>query len=319
MPPGATPTPSISVTLSPIPLAPRAAAAVVPSGDATLAAGPRLPAPSSIARALAWGRVRLAAIRAGRRARDQSTALAGRALAVVRAYPARAAALTASLALVAGLAWALTWQHGRPAAQARALLEERRPGDARAVLDAALERRPEDAELLLLRGRALHRIGRAAEGIEAYAAARALGPLDELAHEDLVADLGRERSIADRAARLLGEDAPAAVPAILRAAEVAPGMQRLRALALARDLGEELRLDRIAAYGELLSDADCEVRRAAARRLGEIGETAALAPLKRAALARVETKGFFGGKTAPACGAAEAEAAVRRIEAARIP
>jgi hypothetical protein len=35
---------------------------------------------------------------------------------------------------------------------------------------------------------------------------------------------------------------------------------------------------------------------------------------------RVETKGFFGQvKRAPACGAVDAEAAAKRIEAARLP
>ncbi len=325
-PAGATPAPSVSFSsLSPVPLPrppplPPLAAPAAPSDGATRGADPRLPMPASVARALALGRLRLAAIRTGRAARDRATALAGRAVAAVRARPARAAAVAAAVVLAAGLAGALAWQQGRAAAEARALLEERRPAEARAILDAALERRPDDAELLLLRGRALHRLpGRAGDGIEAYAAARAVEPLDELAHEDLVADLGRERSIADRAARLLAEDSPRALPAILRAAQGAPGVQRLRALTLARDLGEELRLDRTAAYGELLADPDCEVRRAAARRLGEIGDPAALARLKKAAIAKTETKGFFRGGSAPACGAAEADAAARRIEAARLP
>ncbi|WP_242338408.1 HEAT repeat domain-containing protein, partial [Anaeromyxobacter sp. SG66] len=71
------------------------------------------------------------------------------------------------------------------------------------------------------------------------------------------------------------------------------------------------------AYGALLDAPDCDVRRAAAERLGEVGDPAALPALRRAAAARVETKGIFGiSRQAPACGAAEAAAAARRVEAA---
>ena len=94
-------------------------------------------------------------------------------------------------------------------------------------------------------------------------------------------------------------------------------MQRLRALTLARDLGAEERMDRLEAYSSLLDDADCEIRRAVARRLGEIGDPAAVSALRRAAAAKVETKGLFGlTKQAPTCGAAEAAQPARRIEAA---
>jgi serine/threonine-protein kinase len=188
------------------------------------------------------------------------------------------------------------------------------------VLDAALERRPDDPELLLLRGRTLHRLGGYAAGIEAYASARARGPLDPAALDDLVADLGRDRAIADRASKLLRDEGVRSTPVVLRAAAEAPGAHRLRALALARDLGVEERIDRTAAYGDLLAETDCEIRRAAARRLGELGDPVALPRLQKAAQVKTETKGFFGKvKTVPACGAPEAEAAARRIEAARLP
>jgi tRNA A-37 threonylcarbamoyl transferase component Bud32 len=319
LPPGATPAPSQSLTLSPVPLGARPPPFPFARGDAATLLGRREGASTSaFARALTAARLRLGAIRSGRRARDLGAAAARRVAALVRSRSGLLAGAAAAIVLVAGLASALVWQQGRAAAQARALLDSKRPAEARAVLEAALARRPDDLELLLLRGRALHRIGgrAAAEAVDAYAAAHAVGPLDEVAHDDLVAGLGGERSVADRAARLLGEDA-AALPAVLRAAEGAPGPHRLRALALARDLGAELRIDRVRAYGELLGDPDCDVRRAAARRLGEIGDPAALPRLRKAGTAKVETKGFFGGKSAPACGAAEADAAARRIEAAR--
>jgi serine/threonine-protein kinase len=95
-------------------------------------------------------------------------------------------------------------------------------------------------------------------------------------------------------------------------------VKRLRALVLLRDLGAEDRLDRTAAYAALVGDADCEIRRAAARRLGELGDPAALPALQRAGGARVETRGFLGlSRKEAACGAAEAAEAARRIQAAR--
>jgi serine/threonine-protein kinase len=246
--------------------------------------------------------------------------LARRGRRAVRARPLASALAAAACVAALVLAASAGWRSGRAAAQARELLSRDRAADARAVLDAALARRPGDVELLLLRGRALHRLpGRAGDGIEAYAAAAAQGPLDAEAFEDLVADLGRERSLADKATRLLRDDAERSLPVVLRAAADAPGAHRLRALALARDLGAEERVNRVAAYAGLLADSDCDVRRAAARRLGEIGDPGALPALRRAAQARVETKGFFGPKQAPACAAGDADAAARRIEAARLP
>jgi serine/threonine-protein kinase len=232
-------------------------------------------------------------------------------------------AIGAGAALVLALAIGLFgWSHGRAAARARELLAANRAAEARAVLDDALERRPDEPDLLLLRARALQRAGRAADAVEAYASARTKGPLDDTAFADLVADLGRERSLADRAARVLRDEGARAVPPVLKAAQGASGSQRLRALTLARDLGAEDQIDRVAAYGGLLGDPDCEIRRAASRRLGELGDAGALPALRKAAQAKAELKGnglFTKTKQLPACGAPEADSAARRIEAARPP
>jgi serine/threonine-protein kinase len=259
--------------------------------------------------------------------RRAAAALAGAArAAIAHARANRVPWLVAAAALalvVLGLAlFALS--HGRDAKRARALLAASRAVEARSVLDQALEHRPEDPELLLLRGHALHQLpGRAGDGIESYAAARVRGALlDARALENLVADLGRERSVADRAAKVLRDEADHAVPAVLVAASKEAGAHRLRALAVARDLGAEDRIDRVAAYTPLLADPDCETRRAAARRLGEIGDLAALPALRKAAQARTEVKGtglFAKPKQVPACGAPDADAAARRVEAARLP
>jgi serine/threonine-protein kinase len=305
MPPGATPAPAAPLG-SPEPVERRPTSAAAPALPQATPVLP-LPVPAATGRAPS---VEIAAAR-GAHERDAGP---GRRKALLWTG---GGAMIAAIAVAVG---AFAWNHGRPAAEARALLSQDRFAEARAVVEAALRTRPDDIELLLLRARALHRMpGRTAEAIEAYAAARSRGPLDGAAFEDLVADLARDRSLADRAGRLLRDDADRALPTVLRAAATAPGAHRLRALALARDLGAEERVNRVEAYAGLLADADCEVRRAAAVRLGEIGDPAALPRLRKAAQARTETKGFFGTKQTPACGAAEAEAAARRIQAARLP
>jgi serine/threonine-protein kinase len=340
MPPGATPAPSPPAAGGSTPPSARrkGAGASAPPGAPSVPAWPASDSPTAaVAPAVSAPRGRMGALARAAGARATAARLAAsrlRSSAVARASGAARDVASrvrrnplpwilagAAIALLALLAALLVWREGRAAAHARELLERDRPAEARAVIDGAIARRPGDRDLLLLRGKALHRLpGRAGDGIEAYAAASAQGPLDAAAFEDLVQDLGRERSLADKASRLLRDDPERALPAILRAAAEAPGTHRLRALALARDLGAEERVDRVAAYGGLLSDGECEARRAAARRLGEIGDAAALPPLRKAARATVETKGFFGRtSTAPACGAAEAGAAVRRIEAARLP
>jgi serine/threonine-protein kinase len=124
--------------------------------------------------------------------------------------------------------------------------------------------------------------------------------------------------VADKAALLLARAGAPAVPAVLAAAGGGgPGWARIRALEVARTMGVEARLDRMAVYGSLLSDPDCEVRRAAVRRLGELGNPAALPRLQELAQARREARGLFGlAQRVPVCGAAEAAEAAARIEQA---
>jgi len=135
---------------------------------------------------------------------------------------------------------------------------------------------------------------------------------------DLAATLGGDRKVSDKAGRLLVAAGPKAVAPLVAAASAGQGVKRLRALVLLRDLGAEDQLDRTAAYVSLVGDGECEVRRAAARRLGELGDPAALPALQKASGARVETRGFLGmSRKEAACGAPEAAEAVRRIQAAR--
>jgi serine/threonine-protein kinase len=328
LPPGATPAPPApQAALSPLPLS---TADYVLIGaeplDQTRSITPAAIPSWSLARAMWLARLRLAAVRRLRSAREGARLLAARAQAAAREgsrrallHPQLTAGILAAVVVAAGLVAIALWHRGLPAADARARLAAGNAAEARATLDEALAHRPGDGELLLLRGRALHRIaGGAAEGIEAYQAARAAVLLDADALRDLAQDLGRERSVADRAARLLREVGAPAAPAVIAVAGDGNGVQRLRALTLLRDLGAEDQIDRAQAYGGLLTDAECDVRRGAARRLGEIGDLAALHRLNEAANAKVEKKGFFGYVSrSPACGAAEAAEAVRRIQAAR--
>jgi serine/threonine-protein kinase len=256
--------------------------------------------------------------RAVRLSRELGSNLRARA----RAHPALVLALAVALVATLTAISVVSRQRGRTVARARELIALQRAAEARELVEKALLRNPKDPELVLLRARALVRTpGRAADGVDAYAAARATGPLDEDARADLVEALGRERSLADKAARLLRDEGDAAVPLVIRTAtSAASGTHRLRALSIARDLGAEEKVDRAKEYGVLLSDPECDVRRAAARRLGEIGDPAALPRLGRAAAAKVETKGLFGiKKSGPACGAIEASEAMDRIQAARLP
>lgn len=319
-PPGGTPAPPLS--LSPVPFPSGRFGAVPATGgpDWTRSITPTTGKPSwSLVRAMQLARARLRLARLHDAARRLVRRGAGRgrmALAWARARPLATAAVLSAVAVALAVAGISGWQHGRAASLARAHLAAGRAADARAAADAALARHPADAELLLLRGEALHRLGQIGEGIDTYAAARAVAPLDRAALRDLVQDLGRERTLADRAARVLRDAGPAALPAVLAVAKDGAPSQRLRALTLLRDVGAEEQVDRVAAYGTLLAEPDCDLRRAAAHRLGEIGDRGALPRLRELAVSRRETKGFLGLVTrSAACGAPEAAEAAKRIEA----
>jgi serine/threonine-protein kinase len=292
-------------------LAPPAGPEAGPSRTPTMTPHWRIRPEVMISRARAWTLL----------GREAARGLALRGLALAKARPLLVGTAAATLLVAAVLAAVAVWASGRAVANAGALLEAGRAADARRVLAAAIERRPDDFELRLLLGRALHALpGEEGEAVEAYASALDLGPLDDQALAELAEDLGRERSVADRAGRLLLRVGEPALPIVLASTQGGAGVRRLRALTLARDLGAEERVDRVKAYGSLLGDADCDVRRGAARRLGEIGDPDALPALRELAASKRETKGLFGTVSrTPACGAGEAVEAVRRIEAARMP
>jgi serine/threonine-protein kinase len=105
------------------------------------------------------------------------------------------------------------------------------------------------------------------------------------------------------------------VDQLVDSARKSSGAARLRALTQLRQLGAENRIPPAEAYGPLLASRSCDVRKAAAERLGELGDKAALNPLRALAQATREIdEGYLFKRRAPECGAAEAAAAVARIE-----
>jgi serine/threonine-protein kinase len=230
---------------------------------------------------------------------------------------AAAGALAVAVAGGAGAVAARRAWHERPLAQARALLAQGKAAEALALADRVLPERPGDRTLLRVRARALAKLpGRQPEQLAAYAAAQAAEALEVEDYQALAAMLA-DRRFAEGAARVLRDAPPMAVPEVAALARTGPTPQRLRALAVLRELGAEETVDRVGIYIGLLADPDCEARKLAAHRLGELGDRSALPALRTAAAAgRSERKFLFSSPTRiPACGAAEAAEAVRKIQA----
>jgi serine/threonine protein kinase len=325
-PPAPTLTPGRPITLPPMP---RAAFDLHPptgldGGMATstpaVEHSPTLERQFHFARLRGYGRQSLGSVRAiaaGPLARVGTALLEGLEWLRKRPVLIYAALVIAAVALSGWLV--VSVRHNRIPGEARQLMEDGKLGEARELLRQEIAHAPEKSELQLLLGHVLHRTpGQAGAAIEAYAAAYGRGLLDDEALANLAGDLGQDRATADRAGHVLARIGERALPAILAATGSGPPVQRLRALTLARDLGAEERVDRITAYSALLKDADCELRRAAARRLGEIGDPAALPALREATKATRETRtaGLFGRvQRTPLCGASDATEATKRIEA----
>jgi serine/threonine-protein kinase len=209
-------------------------------------------------------------------------------------------------------------EEAAPLRRAEKLLAEGRAREARAAIAPALAHKPPTPGSQLLLARALHRIpGSERSAIDAFeAASRAPSGLDAPALSDLASLVPPGGRTGDRAARLLREAGKPAVAPVVDTALRAQGAGRLRALVLLRALHAEDRIPPAEAYGPLLQDADCDLRKAAAKRLGELGDGAALPKLQALAQAKREVRKFLFTRQEPECGAAEAQAAVARIESA---
>ncbi len=203
----------------------------------------------------------------------------------------------------------------RPVSQAELELQAGRPARARALLTPLLASRADDPLLHQQLGHAWHDEGELVKALDEWTTAMALAPLDRPTLDHLVANLGRDKTVADRSAHLLVRAGPPAGPALADISTRTSPWVKLRALAVAREIGPGARVDTGVGYLALLADADCDVRRAASRALGELRERRALPRLRERAEARDQRKlgsVIIGSK--PACGAPEAAEAVRRIE-----
>ncbi len=268
-----------------------------------------------------------------------ATTAAAPAPAEARRHRARLVTLVGVLALLVGIA--LLWVIGSvqapsplaaaPAAPtgptaaseltaARTALTDGRARDARAILERLATQRPGDGELDRLLGHAWHDEGDATRALDAWSRAQAGGQaLDAASLEHLAGLLTRDKPLADRAARLLVRAGREAGPGLNGAIAHGGTLVKLRALAVAREIGPAVDVDVLGGYQALLGDADCDVRKAAARGLGDLGDRRALPRLKERAAEKIEKRGLFGVliESKPVCGAAEAGEAVRRIEAAK--
>jgi serine/threonine-protein kinase len=228
------------------------------------------------------------------------------------------AALLGVAAPVAGV-WL---NRSRPLHRAERLLADGRVDAARDIIERAISEDPRDPTLEVAHGHILHRLpGRAESGIAAYERAWELDPsaiAEEQSIRDLIDDLGRDAELADHAARMLRELDDAALPAIMRAARSAKGFVKLRALLLVKDLKAGDRVDRMQGFIDLLAEEDCDLRKQAARELGDLGDVRALPKLKDLATAKTKsvTLGIFE-QTVSACGAQEAQRAMKKIQSAR--
>jgi serine/threonine-protein kinase len=243
-----------------------------------------------------------------------------------RKWAALAMASLGVAALAAGIVTAAVHLRARTGVRATALLASGKGEAARVLLEPAVKRYPKDDGLRVLLGHALHLAQTAQNqperGVELYEEVFARDPslLDGTVLKDLAGDLGRNQRVAERAGRLLVRIGARARPAVLETAVGGSGMARFRALELAGEMGTDGPIDNVVAYCALLSDPDCDVRKLAARRLGDLGKPAALPRLRELAQTKREARGFLGfPQQLPACGAFEAAASVRRIEGASPP
>jgi serine/threonine-protein kinase len=203
----------------------------------------------------------------------------------------------------------------RPLDEAERELAARRPARARTILTPLLRNRANEPIVHQLLGHAWQDEGDFLRALDEWTTALALAPLDRGSLDMLVEDLGRDRTVADRAAHLLVTAGPAAGPALAAVPHRAPTQLKLRALHAARQIGPGAKVDAGAGYLALLGEPDCDVRKAASRALGELRERRALARLRQLAEGRDTRRlGIIIIGSKQSCGAAEAGDAVRRIE-----
>jgi serine/threonine-protein kinase len=323
--PTATPPPAVSYTsLSPVaPLAPVAATPALQPGQTIQLGAPFQPEPTPSLGPPLTQRLEARLRRHPRLAVGLGLLLvlgaSGGVIAAVQARRSGMARLDEALAQaerVAAQRAAAAAAEAAAATAARRADEVRRPvSQAELELQAGRPARADDPLLHQQLGHAWHDEGELIKALDEWTTALALAPLDRPTLDHLVADLGRDKTVADRSAHLLVRAGPPSGPALADISSRSSPWVKLRALGVAREIGPGARVDTGAGYLALLADADCDVRRAASRALGELRERRALPRLRERAEARDQRKlGSVIIGSRPACGAPEAAEAVRRIE-----
>jgi eukaryotic-like serine/threonine-protein kinase len=211
--------------------------------------------------------------------------------------------------------------HSRPAARAERLLAQGLDGEASALLAAAAEAQPGNAHVRALLGRALFRLGQPAAALDAYEGAYDLEPsaIEPGDLKVLANALTRRGAVAERSARLLARVGAAAASEVLAAIPLTSGAERVRAIELAVALDPGQRAGSVASWSPLLDDPDCDVRRAAVRKLGDSGDPSAIPALQGLAGLREgrPPPGVTLASRAPSvCGALEAGEALARLQSA---
>jgi hypothetical protein len=223
----------------------------------------------------------------------------------------RALAITLAVTCLVPTAWAL-WPRS-VAERAAQLLEQGRPGDALALVDAALpEAKGELPQLLPLKVAALHQLGRAqderalldARPYQAvFTAPRAL--LVALA-EDLC-DAEGDADLREVVALVPARDL---VPVFRELAAGVPSRAQWGALRWLDREGGAGGVDVATRYAASLKSKQCELRAQAAVRLGELGDLDAIGPLRELSETPKDE-----ARTGPVnCGQDEAAEAIRRLK-----
>jgi serine/threonine-protein kinase len=256
-------------------------------------------------------------------ARPRRLGLAGwvaehKALAAAAAGGALAAIVAAALLAASGGRAPAAPSLDAELLAARDQLAAGHPAQARAALEQVAVRRPDLAEVQRLLGHAYQDDGRPLQAVEAWGRVLAAGvELDGGSLEHLAGDLASAPPLSDKAARLLVRAGPPAGPALNGVIAHGATPVKLRALAVAREIGPASNVDVLGGYLALLGEPECGVRQAAARGLGELGDRRALPRLRERAAERNVKRGLFGVivESKAVCGGPEAADAVKRLEA----
>lgn len=188
-----------------------------------------------------------------------------------------------------------------------------RSGQAAQLLRELDQGKDDSAEALYLRARALHLLNRPEEGLSFYLAAAAKNEAvlrHPEVYADLVQDLGGAR-FKEAADALVALGDPAVDELDKAAADSKSHRRRWAAIEALKRLKRDDNIDLGAAYLADLSVEDCDTVSRAARKLAELDDTRAIAPLQKIA----QRKTLF----LESCEAQAARAALRKLEGKKTP